>query len=212
MGDDHVYQQTPTGRGALKVTGGAGPARPQYSDRQQNRKRVPRIFERPGRNFIGLAPRCHIRKHSALYRVLKNGGNLPEQHSSLIRDGKVTQQGRWLLMACDLGLAFSDLCILAWLLVKHQRIMEAGWSPDSTPPKFFREWVYNTFGETMSAAHIRVALAKLKKRGYIKVAQYHSIRVVRHRMDYMMGTHGDDLVALQKFVDDNCGDVREMVL
>ena len=70
-------------------------------------------------DFEGLKNNHGLQKNGRIYQMLKHGPITNGDYSFLVRNGKLTNPAKWLLLACDLNFDFLTLCVLVRAFSLH---------------------------------------------------------------------------------------------
>ncbi len=165
--------------------------------KKSKKNNVQMVKDTPRKNFEGITNNSYIRKNSKVYHMLKHGP-FPESFSYLVNDGKITKEGRWLLLACDMGLSFAELCVLGYLVMLHR-----SWLKDPGSMSWMhRPLVYTSFDEFLGFWSVQKFFAKFKKMGFIKV-HTPGLRAVKFNpgfIDAFIKSHTRELDELEVYV------------
>ncbi len=151
----------------------------------------------PRKSFDGVTYNSYIRKDSKVYTMLKHGP-LPDNYSYLVKDGKITKEARWLLLACDMGLSFAELCVLGYMILLYrestQNTRALSW--------MCRPWVYDSFAYFLDFWTVQNIFAKFKKMGLIKTYRPGRRAVVfqKNIIEKIIKSHRQEIDELEVYV------------
>ena len=164
--------------------------------------------------FGGIGGHSRIVKGSTLYRMLKSGDLPGGDHTYVIRDGRITREGVFLMTAAELGMSFTALCVLAAIIrICEMSIMEG---PNLG---LERKAIYSYFYLTASKSRIKAALVKICKMGLIYNTTDRHVILIYNKVNRIRKKYPLDIVAdyVREEIDSDgselygvCGNMRSL--
>jgi len=152
-------------------------------------------------DFEDLTTKYHLRKNSKLYHMLKYGPIPKGDYSFLVRDGKITNPAKWLLLACELDLGFLSLCVLSRAFSLHISFKEKKLFAGDTVLE--RNMLYASFEYHISHSRIVNIIVHLIKLGYIEKLNNGIIKVNQIKLDSLLSSYGNTIKSLIIYVEQN---------
>jgi len=152
-------------------------------------------------DFEDLTTKYHLRKNSKLYRMLRYGPIPNGDYSFLVRDGKITNPAKWLLLACELDLGFLSLCVLSRAFSLHISFKEKKLFVGDTILE--RNMLYASFEYHISHSRIVSITAELIALDYIEKRNCGIIKANQIKLDALLSSHGSEIRSLIIYVEQN---------
>jgi len=152
-------------------------------------------------DFEDITNKYHLRKNSKLYTMLRYGPVPKGNYSFLVRDGKITNPAKWLLLSCELDLGFLTLCVLVRAFSLHISYKEKKLFVGDTILE--RNMLYASFEYHMSQKRIMNIITHLVDLGYIEKLNHGIIKVNQNKLDELSSSNGDVIKSLIVYVEKN---------
>jgi len=152
-------------------------------------------------DFEDLTNKYHLRKNSKLYTMLRYGPIPKGDYSFLVRDGKITNPAKWLLLACELDLGFLTLCVLVRAFSLHISFKEKKLFAGDTILE--RNMLYASFEYHISQKRIVNIIADLIVLGYVEKLNYGIIKVNQDKLDALLSSNDNTIKSLIDYVEKN---------
>ena len=151
------------------------------------------------KKFLEIGSKMGIRKGSEAYRVMTSKDkDLPDNYGFLVKDKKRTDEGRWLLAACELEMSFSEFCMTAYILVKDRMMRRAGYNFGK--PMFERSQLRGTFATRIKYRPVMNILTRLKRKGVIENYYASSVTAIVPESDKIFEKYEYELVTLEEYI------------
>ncbi len=160
------------------------------------------LGSRPVKEFEGIN-HSKIVKNSKVYKMLKNGPLPKGDYSYLVKNGKITKEARWLMLASDLGLSFGGMCILSYLIYLHGKFIDT----DMLHMGLHRPWIREAFTGHLRHQTVVRTMTQLKQLGFIDTARpgYHSVFFKKETLDRFMKLHKTEIFEIVEYVENDLG-------
>jgi len=152
-------------------------------------------------DFEGLKKNHRLQKNGRTYQMLKHGPITYDSYSFLIRNKKLTNPAKWLLLACELNLDFLTLCVLVRAFSLHESFKER--EIFSAHPLLERNMLYTSFEYHMSHNRIVNIIAHLIELDYFEKLNHGIIKVDQNKLDALLKSNGTVIKSLMIYVEKN---------